>query len=135
MPAVPYLATYILSGGELEQTLLFVCPGAGGDRLMPLWSMTSRRVGKQRGFIHGVHHLPRGRCRPVLRAQPAGRRCLRWSAWWAYAGMRMFLLAMFLDSVARGRQWCTASQRAGVFTGVWAAGETVALASTRPWWG
>ena len=45
----------------------------------------------------------------------------------AYAGMQMFPLAMLPDSVAADAA-VHGSQRAGVFTGVWAAGETVALA-------
>jgi Na+/melibiose symporter-like transporter len=45
----------------------------------------------------------------------------------AYAGMQMFPLAMMPDAVAADAA-VHGSQRAGVFTGVWAAGETVALA-------
>jgi Na+/melibiose symporter-like transporter len=45
----------------------------------------------------------------------------------AYAGMQMFPLAMLPDAVSADAA-IHGSQRAGVFTGVWAAGETVSLA-------
>ena len=50
--------------------------GAGGDRDAVV--VDDLQAGRKAARVHhGVHHLPRGRCRPVLRAQPAGRRRLR----------------------------------------------------------
>lgn len=129
LAAVPYLATYILGGGELQQTLLFVCLVAPAVVVMPLWSRVSRNLGKQRGFVMAS---------AVFTAAAVGlffARTLPDVAIYvlvglvgvAYAGMQMFPLAMLPDTVAadaaqHGRQ------RAGVFTGVWAAAETVSLA-------
>ena len=129
LAAVPYLATYILGGGELEQTLLFVCLVAPAVIVMPLWSMTSRRVGKQRGFIMAsTIFLVAAVGLFFARSLPgAAVYVLVGLVGVAYAGMQMFPLAMLPDSVAADAA-VHGSQRAGVFTGVWAAGETVALA-------
>jgi len=129
LAAVPYLATYILGGGELQQTLLFVCLVAPAIVVMPLWSFTSKRVGKQRGFliasaIFGVAALGLLFARSV---PSAAIYLLVGLVGVAYAGMQMFPLAMLPDAVAADAA-IHGSQRAGVFTGVWAAGETVALA-------
>ena len=129
LAAVPYLATYILGGGELEQTLLFVCLVAPAVIVMPLWSMTSRRVGKQRGFIMAsTIFLVAAVGLFFARSLPgAAVYVLVGLVGVAYAGMQMFPLAMLPASVAADAA-VHGSQRAGVFTGVWAAGETVALA-------
>lgn len=129
LAAVPYLATYILGGGELQQTLLFVCLVAPAVVVMPLWAMVSKRVGKQRGFVmSSAVFLVAAVGLFFSRSLPdAAVYVLVGMVGVAYAGMQMFPLAMLPDTVAadaaqHGRQ------RAGVFTGVWAAAETVSLA-------
>jgi Na+/melibiose symporter-like transporter len=129
LAAVPYLATYILGGGELQQTLLFVCLVAPAVIVMPLWSMLSRSFGKHRGFllasaifVTAAVGLAFSRSLPdaviYLLVAMVGV---------AYAGMQMFPLAMLPDTVAADAA-VHGQQRAGVFTGVWAAAETVSLA-------
>ncbi len=129
LAAVPYLATYIIGGGELEQTLLFVCLVAPAVIVMPLWSMTAKRVGKQRGFImaSGVFFVAAIGLFFARSLPDAAIYVLVGMVGVAYAGMQMFPLAMLPDSVAADAA-VHGSQRAGVFTGVWAAGETVSLA-------
>lgn len=129
LAAVPYLATYIMGGGELEQTLLFVCLVAPAVIVMPLWSMTAKRVGKQRGFImaSGVFFVAAIGLFFARSLPDAAIYVLVGMVGVAYAGMQMFPLAMLPDSVAADAA-VHGSQRAGVFTGVWAAGETVSLA-------
>lgn len=129
LAAVPYLATYILGGGELQQTLLFVCLVAPAIIIMPLWAMTSKRVGKQRGFImaSGIFLIAALGLFFARSLPDAAIYVLVGMVGVAYAGMQMFPLAMMPDAVAADAA-VHGSQRAGVFTGVWAAGETVALA-------
>jgi Na+/melibiose symporter-like transporter len=129
LAAVPYLATYILGGGELQQTLLFVCLVAPAIIIMPLWAMTSKRVGKQRGFImaSGIFLIAAVGLLFARSLPDAAIYVLVGMVGVAYAGMQMFPLAMMPDAVAADAA-VHGSQRAGVFTGVWAAGETVALA-------
>jgi Na+/melibiose symporter-like transporter len=129
LACVPYLATYILGGGELQQTLLFVCLVAPAVVVMPLWSRVARRVGKQRGFlmaaaVFGVSAAGLFFSRSLPDAAVYG---LVGMVGVAYAGMQMFPLAMLPDTVDADAL-VHGSQRAGVFSGVWAAAETVALA-------
>lgn len=129
LAAVPYLATYILGGGELQQTLLFVCLVAPAIVVMPLWSLTAKRVGKHRGFLMAsAVFLVAALGLIFARSLPDA---LVYAAVGlvgvAYAGMQMFPLAMMPDTVAADASM-HGRQRAGVFTGVWAAAETVALA-------
>ncbi|HQR80953.1 MAG TPA: MFS transporter [Actinomycetota bacterium] len=129
LAAVPYLATYILGGGELQQTLLFVCLVAPAIVVMPLWSLTAKRVGKHRGFLMAsAVFLVAALGLIFARSLPSA---LVYAAVGlvgvAYAGMQMFPLAMLPDTVAADAA-VHGRQRAGVFTGVWAAAETVSLA-------
>jgi Na+/melibiose symporter-like transporter len=129
LAAVPYLATYILGGGELQQTLLFVCLVAPAVIVMPLWAITSKRVGKQPGFLmaSGIFFVAAVGLFFSRSLPDAAVYVLVGMVGVAYAGMQMFPLAMMPDAVAADAA-VHGSQRAGVFTGVWAAGETVALA-------
>ncbi len=77
LAAVPYLATYILGGGELEQTLLFACLVAPAILVMPLWSITARRVGKHRGFLMASGIFLIAAHRLVLQSKSSGCRNLR----------------------------------------------------------
>lgn len=129
LAAVPYLATYILGGGELQQTLLFVCLVGPAIVVMPLWSMVARRSGKQRGFAlaSGVFVIAAIGLFFSRSLPDAAIYLLVGLVGVAYAGMQMFPLAMLPDTVAADAA-AHGRQRAGVFTGVWAAAETVAFA-------
>ena len=129
LAAVPYLATYILGGGELQRTLLFVCLVGPAIIVMPVWSMVSRRVGKHRGFLmsSAVFVTAAVVCSSAAAFRTRPSTC--WSQWWAWRmrGCRCSPLAMLPDTVAADAA-VHGQQRAGVFTGVWAAAETVSLA-------
>ena len=129
LAAVPYLATYILGGGELQQTLLFVCLVGPAIVVMPLWSLVARRSGKQRGFAlaSGVFVIAAIGLFFSRSLPDAAVYLLVGLVGVAYAGMQMFPLAMLPDTVAADAA-AHGRQRAGVFTGVWAAAETVAFA-------
>ena len=129
LASVPYLATYILGGGELQQTLLFVCLVAPAIVVMPLWSRIGQRLGKQRGFVvaSGVFILAAFGLMFARSLPAAVIYALVAMVGVAYAGVQMFPLAMMPDAVAADAAQ-HGQQRAGVFTGIWAAAETVALA-------
>lgn len=129
LAGVPYLATYVLDGGEFGQTLLFVCLVGPAILVMPVWAQVSRKMGKEHGYlaasiVFGVATIGL----LFTRAMPAQAVfVLVGLVGVAYAGMQMFPLAMLPDTVAADAS-VFGRQRAGVFTGVWAAGETVGLA-------
>jgi Na+/melibiose symporter-like transporter len=129
LAAVPYLATYILDGGETEQTLVFVCLVAPAIVVMPLWAVVARRLGKQPGFLlaSGVFLLATLGLFFSQSLPTIGVFVLVGLVGVAYAGMQMFPLAMLPDTVAADAAQ-RGQQRAGVFSGVWAAAETVFLA-------
>lgn len=129
LACVPYLATYILGGGELQQTLLFVCLVAPAVVVMPLWSFLARRLGKQGGYLaaSGVFALATLGLFFSRSLPDAAILVLVGMVGVAYAGMQMFPLAMLPDTVDADAA-TYGRQRAGVFSGVWAAAETVALA-------
>ncbi|MBV9832608.1 MAG: MFS transporter, partial [Marmoricola sp.] len=95
----------------------------------PVWSAIGRRVGKKNGYLASS----------VVLAVAA--LLLLWSrsapTWWVYgatalvglgyAGVQVFPLAMLPDAAAVDARR-TGDNRAGVYTGVWTAGETLGLA-------
>jgi Na+/melibiose symporter-like transporter len=129
LAAVPYLATYILDGGETEQTLVFACLVAPAIIVMPLWALIARTLGKQRGFLlaSAVFLLATLGLYFSRDLPAAGVFVLVGLVGVAYAGMQMFPLAMLPDTMAADAAQ-RGQQRAGVFSGVWAAAETVFLA-------
>lgn len=123
-----YVATYLLGDPALT-SLLFGCLVAPAVLVMPLWRKLGLRFGKQRAllaasmlFVLGALLLAAMRALP-----PAGVYVATGVVGIAYAGMQMFPLSMLPDTLAadaarHGRQ------RAGLFTGLWTAGETTGFA-------
>lgn len=124
-----YVATYVL-GSESAVTFLFAALVAPALLVMPLATRLAARVGKQRALLAAS----------VLFATAALVLLpMRWFpgpwvygavalAGVAYAGMQLYPLARLPDVIevdARER----GTERAGVFGGVWTAGETAGLAS------
>ena len=95
-----------------------------------LGSGSATRRGKRTGYVCGVAAARRRRARRRAAAQvgAAAAVCLRRRlVGVGYAGCQMFPLAMLPD-VAAADAARTGESRAGVFTGVWTAGETLGLA-------
>lgn len=128
LAGVPYYSRYTL-GDSGANTLLFACLVAPAVLVMPLWLRASRRLGKRRGlrlaslvFAAGAALLVAGGAVPnalvfaLVAVVGVG-----------YAGMQMFPLAMLPDTIAADAD-ASGRRRAGVFTGVWTAGETLGLA-------
>ncbi|WP_433273648.1 MFS transporter [Actinosynnema sp. CS-041913] len=128
LAGVDYFARLVL-GDESLQTLLFVGFVAPALVVMPLWQRVGRRHGKRFGlvaasllFALAVAGLTAARALPV--AAVLGLMALIGVG---YAGMQVFPLAMLPDVITAQEQRSGAT-RAGLFAGVWTAGETLGLA-------
>ena len=128
LAGVAYLSRWVLAD-KAAATLLFVCFVGPALLLTPVWSAVGQRIGKKRGYL--ASSLVLGSAALLLlwtRAAPD---------WWAYAatalvgvgyaGAQVFPLAMLPDAAAVDARR-TGENRAGVYTGVWTAGETLGLA-------
>ncbi len=128
LAAIQYFCSYVLKRPGAS-SILFVCVVGPAILVMPLWSRVSRRAGKRTGLIAasilftlGSGSLVAGGAVPliVVYAQVAVIGI-------GYAGMQMFPLSMLPDTIAADTAR-TGIGRAGVFTGLWTAGETAGLA-------
>jgi len=128
LAGVPYYSTHVL-GDEGAGTLLFVALVGPAILVMPLWLRVSRKLGKRAGllmssvlFAFGAAALALGKdggtgaMLPLVVLVGIG-----------YAGMQMFPLSMLPDVIAADEA-ASGHRRAGVFTGVWTAAETLGLA-------
>ena len=123
-----YFATYVL-GQESMSDVLFAALIVPALVVMPLWAWVGHRRGKRAGyatasvvFLAGAVLLLLSRSLPTAAILALVGLCGI-----GYAGMQMFPLAMLPDTVAADARG-TGRQRAGTFTGVWTAGETVGFA-------
>lgn len=129
-----FVATWVLRD-EGAVTVLFVALIAPALLMAPVWQKIADRIGKERGFrIASMLYL-------VAAITLIG---MVWApSWWivipvgvagaAYAGMQTLPMAMLPDVIAydrgaRNQQEADDSTRAGVFSGVWTAGETTGMA-------
>lgn len=123
-----YFATYIL-GRPSATTVLFACLIVPSLLAMPLWLAMGRRTGKRNAavgasvcFLLGALGAAVGRELPTTLVYVAVA-----VAGVGYAGMQMLPLAMLGDAIAADA-YTSGRRRAGVFTGLWTAGETLGLA-------
>ncbi|MEU5694118.1 MFS transporter [Actinosynnema sp. NPDC020468] len=128
LAGVDYFARLVLEDRSL-QTFLFA--GFVGPALlvMPLWQRFGRRHGKRRGvlvssllFTAAVVALIPARVEPV-----AVVLALMAVIGVGYAGMQVFFLSLLPD-VITAEEERSGESRAGLFSGVWTAGETLGLA-------
>ncbi|WP_076262862.1 MFS transporter [Intrasporangium flavum] len=126
LAGVDYVARWVL-GTPVAATLLFVCFVGPALVVMPLWQRVGTAYGKRRGWVVasvllaagallllGARVLPDGAVYAAVALVGVG-----------YAGAQMFPLAMLPDVATRTGETRT---RAGLYTGVWTAGETLGLA-------
>jgi len=128
LAGVAYVSRWVLAD-KAAATILFVCFVGPALVLTPVWSAVGQRIGKKRGYLISS----------VVLAVAA--LLLLWSrsapTWWVYAatglvgvgyaGAQVFPMAMLPDAAAVDARR-TGENRAGVYTGVWTAGETLGLA-------
>jgi GPH family glycoside/pentoside/hexuronide:cation symporter len=128
LAGVPYYAVRVLQQPGMSAVLFaaFVGPAI---LVMPLWVRVGRRLGKRNGLLiasalfvvaaAGLALGQYGRTGLVV-----GLVVL---VGVGYAGMQMFPLSMLPDTIAADEE-ASGARRAGVFTGVWTAAETIGLA-------
>lgn len=128
LAGVDYLAGDVLES-QGATTLLFVCFVGPPLVLTPLWGRIGQRLGKQRAYVVSSLVLATGAALCVIApiaSVPVV--CLAVAVIGAgYAGCQVFPLSMLPDVAAVDARR-TGEGRAGVYTGVWTAGETLGLA-------
>lgn len=123
-----YVATWVLDS-EDAVTLLFVALIAPALLVAPVWGAISRKIGKERTFVAAslLFGLAALSITAMLWAPgdwiylPVGL------AGAAYAGMQSLPMAMLPDVITHDAR-TNGGGRAGVFGGVWTAGETAGMA-------
>lgn len=127
--AAQYYATYIV-GRPTSITVLFVCLVAPAMVVMPAWAWVAHHIGKVRGYLIATAVFLVGSVALLLGGRSLGFAAVAAAiavCGIAYGGCQMFPLALLPDAVSAARER-TGEARAGVFTGVWTAGETLGFA-------
>ncbi|WP_255609485.1 MFS transporter [Micromonospora sp. PLK6-60] len=129
LAGVKYFADQVLAAPETGPTLLFACFVGPALLVMPLWTRVGARAGKRAGLV--VASLLFAAGATALVAAPAlpaaGVYAVVALIGAGYAGQQVFALAMLPDCIAYDTAR-TGRRQAGVFTGLWTAGETFGLA-------
>lgn len=128
LAGVEYVASQVLGGG-LATTLLFVCFVGPALLFTPAWSAIGARIGKKRGYVAASLVLATGALLLLAAREvpPAAVFAATALVGVGYAGAQVFPLAMLPDAAAVDAAR-TGANRAGVYTGVWTAAETLGLA-------
>ncbi|MEV4631235.1 MFS transporter [Micromonospora sp. NPDC049523] len=129
LAGVNYFVEQVLDAGESGTTIAFVSFVGPALLVMPLWSRIGARIGKLRAFVRASLIFAAGAL--ALVAAPLLPAVLPYLVivviGCGYAGLQVFALAMLPDCIAYDTAR-TGRRQAGVFTGVWTAGETLGLA-------
>ncbi|WP_223884151.1 MFS transporter [Micromonospora craniellae] len=129
LAGVQYFADQILRDPTTGPTLLFLCFVGPALVVMPLWSRVGARLGKLAALVAASLILTAGGLAlvtaPVLPAVVVYLLVAVLGV--GYAGQQVFALAMLPDCIAYDTAR-TGRRQAGVFTGLWTAGETFGLA-------
>ncbi len=129
LAGVRYFADHVLRRPDDGPTLLFACFVGPALLVMPVWARIGARAGKLRAFVWASLLFAGGAlalvAAPVL--PPAAVYALVALIGAGYAGQQVFALAMLPDCIAYDTAR-TGRRQAGVFTGLWTAGETFGLA-------
>ncbi|GAB2744099.1 MFS transporter [Nocardioides pakistanensis] len=128
LSGVDYMARVVLEDRGAS-TVLFVCFVGPALLLTPAWAAVGERVGKKRGYVAASMFLAGGALLLVVSGQvPAAVVYVATAlVGVGYAGAQVFPMAMLPDTAAVDAAR-SGTNRAGVFTGVWTAGETLGLA-------
>ena len=129
LAGVKYFADHVLERPDDGPTFLFACFVGPALLVMPLWRRAAGRWGKPRSFAV-ASALFAGAALALLAAPalpPAAVYLLVAVVGCGYAGQQVFEMAMLPDCIAYDTAR-TGRRQAGVFTGLWAAGETLGLA-------
>ena len=128
LAGVDYVARVVLDR-PAASTYLFVCFVGPALLLTPVWALVGARTGKKAGYVAASLCLAAGALLLVLAGTvpPAAVYAATGLVGVGYAGAQVFPLSMLADVAALDAS-ATGQNRAGVFTGVWTAGETLGLA-------
>lgn len=128
LAGVDYMSRWVLGDEDLS-TVLFVCFVGPALIFTPLWSALGKRIGKKDGYV--ISSLVLIAAAVLLAFAQSAPIWLVFVATGlvglGYAGIQVFPMAMLPDAAAVDMKR-TGENRAGVFTGVWTAGETLGLA-------
>ncbi|WP_194823540.1 MFS transporter [Micromonospora sp. S-DT3-3-22] len=129
LAGVSYFAAQILRDPTTGPTVLFACFVGPALLVMPLWTRLGARLGKKTALVVASLLLAAGAAAlvaaPVLPAAVVYAVVALLGV--GYAGQQVFALALLPDCVATSTAR-TGRRQAGVFTGLWTAGETFGLA-------
>jgi Na+/melibiose symporter-like transporter len=129
LAGVKYFATHVLHDEDTGPTVLFACFVGPALLVMPLWRWVGDRHGKLLGYVAASVAFAAGAA--LLTLAPVVPVVVVYLitavVGIGYAGMSVFGLAMLPDCIAADAAR-TGRRQAGVFTGLWTAGETLGLA-------
>ena len=128
LAGVDYVARVVLDRPSAS-TYLFVCFVGPALLLTPVWAVVGARIGKKAGYVAASLCLAAGALLLVLAGTvpPAAVYAATGLVGVGYAGRAGVPALDAGRRRGRGRR-ATGQNRAGVFTGVWTAGETLGLA-------
>jgi GPH family glycoside/pentoside/hexuronide:cation symporter len=128
LAGVQYFADHVI-GVHAGATFLFAAFVGPALLVMPVWSRVGARIGKRRSLTAASLIFATGAL--ALLAAPALPPVVIYLVvaliGGGYAGQQVFAMAMLPDCIAYDTER-TGRRQAGVFTGVWTAGETLGLA-------
>jgi Na+/melibiose symporter-like transporter len=126
LASVSYFAVQVLHS-QAAKTILFVCLFGPAVLVMPLWLRVARRMGKRRGYVVASLLFAAGAVLLLIGHQaPVAYVCTAVIGT-GYIGQQVYGMAMLPDCIAADATR-TGRRQAGVFTGLWTAGETLGLA-------
>jgi len=128
LAGVQYFADHIVAR-DGAATFLFAAFVGPALLVMPLWSGAGARLGKRRSLIAAslLYALGTILLIPASAGPPPAVYLVTAIIGVGYAGQQVFAMAMLPDCIATETSR-TGKRQAGVFTGVWTAGETFGLA-------
>ena len=123
-----YVAVWVMRSDD-ALTFLFVALIAPAILFSPVWNAIARRVGKERAFAAAsiVFAIATASLTGAIWAPGPWMYASVALAGAAYAGMQALPMAMLPDVISHDAR-ITGRSRAGVFGGVWTAGETTGMA-------
>jgi Na+/melibiose symporter-like transporter len=129
LAGVKYMADHVLDRPDAGPTFLFASFVGPALLVMPIWSRVGNRIGKLRSMMLASAIFATGAFALVLSwwSAPVVAYLLTAIVGCGYAGQQVFALAMLPDCIAYDDAR-TGRRQAGVFTGLWTAGETFGLA-------
>jgi Na+/melibiose symporter-like transporter len=129
LAGVKYMADHVLDRPDAGPTFLFASFVGPALLVMPIWSRVGNRIGKLRSMMLASVLFATGAFALVLSwwSAPVVAYLLTAIVGCGYAGQQVFALAMLPDCIAYDDAR-TGRRQAGVFTGLWTAGETFGLA-------